>query len=143
MRFFRRSLIALGVAATLPTLLFAAIAIFYFLRTERTQIENATLGRSFNIVTLSDAALRGDLGALNVLAVSSYFETQDWRTFYPRVQRILKANPQWVTIRLFDLEKGEEIFETFIRVASGEKSKSEALGLGNEEFVPWMLGAQM
>jgi len=40
-------------------------------------------------------------------------------------------------------EKGEEIFETFIRVASGEKSKSEALGLGNEEFVPWMLGAQM
>ena len=40
-------------------------------------------------------------------------------------------------------EKGAEIFESFIRVASGEKSKSEALGLGNEEFVPWMLGAQM
>ena len=31
MRFFRRSLIALGVAATLPTVLFAAVAIFYFL----------------------------------------------------------------------------------------------------------------
>jgi len=111
MRFFRRSLIALGVAATLPTLLFAAIAIFYFLRTERTQVETATLGRSFNVVTLSDAALRGDLGALNVLAASSYFETENWRVFYPRVRRILKANPQWTTIRLFDLEKGEEVFD--------------------------------
>jgi len=111
MRFFRRSLIALGVAATLPTLLFAAIAIFYFLRTERTQVETATLGRSFNVVTLSDAALRGDLGALNVLAASSYFETENWRAFFPRVRRILKANPQWTTIRLFDLEKGEEIFD--------------------------------
>ena len=39
--------------------------------------------------------------------------------------------------------KGEEIFETMIRVASGEKSKSEALGFGQEEFVPWYLGAVM
>ena len=40
-------------------------------------------------------------------------------------------------------QMGQEIFETFIRVASGEKSRSEALGLGDEEFVPWMIGAQM
>jgi altronate hydrolase len=40
-------------------------------------------------------------------------------------------------------EKGREIFEAILRVASGEKSKSEGLGVGNEEFVPWMIGAQM
>ncbi|HEY3599447.1 MAG TPA: altronate dehydratase family protein [Paraburkholderia sp.] len=40
-------------------------------------------------------------------------------------------------------QKGEEIFHAILRVASGEKSKSEALGVGNEEFVPWMIGAQM
>ena len=39
--------------------------------------------------------------------------------------------------------KGREIFERMLRVASGEKSKSEALGVGNEETVPWMTGAQM
>ncbi len=39
--------------------------------------------------------------------------------------------------------KGKEIFDMLIRVASGEKSKSEALGVGNEETVPWMIGAQM
>lgn len=40
-------------------------------------------------------------------------------------------------------QKGQEIFAMMLRVASGEASKSEALGVGNEEFVPWMIGAQM
>ena len=40
-------------------------------------------------------------------------------------------------------QKGREIFEMIIKVASGAESKSEALGVGNEEFVPWMIGAQM
>lgn len=40
-------------------------------------------------------------------------------------------------------QKGEEIFRMIVEVASGRKSKSEALGVGNEEFVPWMIGAQM
>ncbi|MFM0515220.1 UxaA family hydrolase [Paraburkholderia sp. RL17-373-BIF-A] len=40
-------------------------------------------------------------------------------------------------------QKGQEIFRMIIEVASGKESKSEALGVGNEEFVPWMIGAQM
>jgi altronate hydrolase len=39
--------------------------------------------------------------------------------------------------------KGREIFELMLRIASGEMSKSEELGFGNEETVPWMIGAQM
>ena len=39
--------------------------------------------------------------------------------------------------------KGEEIFELLIRVASGEKTKSEELGFGGAEFVPWQIGAVM
>ena len=39
--------------------------------------------------------------------------------------------------------KGEEIFRHVLRVASGEKSKSELLGYGDAEFVPWQLGATM
>ncbi|MCA9197859.1 MAG: UxaA family hydrolase, partial [Planctomycetales bacterium] len=35
---------------------------------------------------------------------------------------------------------GEEIFEKILAVASGEKTKSEQHGLGDEEFVPWMIG---
>lgn len=40
-------------------------------------------------------------------------------------------------------EKGRELFELFIRVASGEVTKSEALGFGGAEFVPWQIGAVM
>ncbi len=40
-------------------------------------------------------------------------------------------------------EKGREIFELFIRVASGEQTKSEELGFGGCEFVPWQMGAVM
>jgi altronate hydrolase len=39
--------------------------------------------------------------------------------------------------------KGKEIFEKILAVASGEKSKSEELGYGDNEFVPWQIGATM
>ena len=38
---------------------------------------------------------------------------------------------------------GSEIFDLLVRVASGEKSKSEKQGLGDLEFVPWQIGATM
>jgi altronate hydrolase/galactarate dehydratase len=40
-------------------------------------------------------------------------------------------------------QKGHEIFELFLRVASGEPTKSEELGFGGAEFVPWAMGAVM
>jgi altronate dehydratase len=40
-------------------------------------------------------------------------------------------------------DKGREIFEMFISIASGEQTKSEDLGFGGVEFVPWQIGAVM
>jgi altronate hydrolase len=37
-------------------------------------------------------------------------------------------------------EVGQEIFAEVLAVASGKKTKSEQLGLGDEEYVPWMVG---
>jgi altronate hydrolase len=39
--------------------------------------------------------------------------------------------------------KGREIFDCVLRVASGQRTKSELLGYGDEEFVPWQIGATM
>ncbi|MER7011947.1 altronate dehydratase family protein [Saccharopolyspora sp. NPDC000359] len=36
-------------------------------------------------------------------------------------------------------EMGQQIFEHILRVASGEQTRSEELGYGEEEFVPWHL----
>ena len=37
-------------------------------------------------------------------------------------------------------QMGQEIFELLLRTVSGEKTKSEILGLGDHEFVPWNIG---
>jgi altronate hydrolase len=37
-------------------------------------------------------------------------------------------------------EVGEELFARILAIASGERTKSELLGLGDEEFQPWLLG---
>ena len=38
-------------------------------------------------------------------------------------------------------EKGQEIFDEILAVASGKQTKSELLGYGDNEFVPWQIGA--
>ena len=40
-------------------------------------------------------------------------------------------------------DKGHEIFDLILKTASGEQTKSEALGYGDNEFVPWQAGATM
>jgi altronate hydrolase len=37
-------------------------------------------------------------------------------------------------------EMGKVVLDYMLRIASGEKSKSELLGLGDHEFVPWNIG---
>jgi altronate hydrolase len=37
-------------------------------------------------------------------------------------------------------EMGRKIFDLMLRTASGERTKSELLGLGDHEFVPWNIG---
>ena len=37
-------------------------------------------------------------------------------------------------------EKAQQIFDLMLRIASGEKTKSELLGLGDHEYVPWNIG---
>jgi altronate hydrolase len=38
-------------------------------------------------------------------------------------------------------ESGQEIFEEILAVASGKPTKSELLGYGDNEFIPWKIGA--
>ena len=40
-------------------------------------------------------------------------------------------------------EISQRIFDAIIRYASGEKVRSEVLGYGNDEFLPWRVGAVM
>jgi len=112
MRFFRRSLIALGVAAGLPTIIFAAVALFSFLRAEGHRVEAETLAKAQTIMTLLDARVRGDATAINVLSTSVYIESKDWAEFHPRVERVRASNPRWSSILFYDVRAQQELFDT-------------------------------
>ncbi len=45
------------------------------------------------------------------------------------------------TTRNAQIERGIQLFEAIVRMASGEPSKSELLGFGAEEIAPWRIGA--
>ena len=111
MKFFRRSLIALGVAASLPTIVFLAVGAYVLLRAESRRVENETLGRVQLLTALSDARLQGDATALNVLTGSSALEERNWPEFHERLQRALAANSSWATILVYDAIDGRAILD--------------------------------
>jgi signal transduction histidine kinase/CheY-like chemotaxis protein len=111
MRFLQRWLVALGVAAMLPTVVFAAVGVFYLLRLEGERVASATVEQSRVVMTLADTQLQRHLASLDVLSSSIYFENRDWAEFYWRVQRLLAANPLWESIVLIDAQQREEIFD--------------------------------
>jgi altronate hydrolase len=60
---------------------------------------------------------------------------------FQRLEEDMDINCGLVIDGEFDIPRmGERIFEHILRAASGERTKSEQLGLGDHEFVPWHLG---
>jgi altronate hydrolase len=62
---------------------------------------------------------------------------------YSRMQEDMDINCGDILDGVSLEQKGAEIFDTLLRVASGEHTKSEDLGYGDLEFVPWQVGAVM
>jgi altronate hydrolase len=61
-------------------------------------------------------------------------------TMYERMSEDMDVNAGTILDGVPMAQVGAEIFEKIIAIASGEASKSEAQGIGEEEFQPWNLG---
>jgi len=46
-------------------------------------------------------------------------------------------------VHTHNLEMGEAIFRLILETASGKQTRSELLGFGDSEFVPWQIGPVM
>ena len=55
----------------------------------------------------------------------------------------IRDGSSFTTRRVVAIQKGRAIFEEIVAVASGKRSKSEEFGYGDNEFVPWQIGAVM
>lgn len=63
---------------------------------------------------------------------------------YRRIEEDMDINAGTIVEGSETIEQvGQRIFDKVIEVASGTPSKSEELGVGDHEFVPWMVGAVM
>ncbi|MGN6584812.1 MAG: UxaA family hydrolase [Rhizobiaceae bacterium] len=62
---------------------------------------------------------------------------------YERMQEDMDINCGDILEGVTLEEKGQEIFKEILAVASGKRTKSEKLGYGDNEFVPWQIGAVM
>lgn len=63
---------------------------------------------------------------------------------WERQQEDLDLNCGGIVDGLLSVEQaGQQIFEAILAVASGQKTKSELNGYGQNEFVPWQIGAIM
>ena len=116
MQSFRRSLVALGVAAMLPTLVFAAVGAYFLQRADRDQIEAATLHTTQVLMDLVDARLRGDVAALQALTVGLDLQSSSGAGHLgtesaTRMLRVRAANPHWISIALFDANTGQRLFD--------------------------------
>jgi altronate dehydratase len=63
---------------------------------------------------------------------------------YQRMRDDMDVNCGQIIDSRIDIEEmGEIIFNLILETASGKRSKSENLGFGDNEFVPWHIGAVM
>lgn len=62
-------------------------------------------------------------------------------SMYERLTEDMDINCGEIIDGTYDMEAmGQRIFELMLATASGQRSKSELLGLGDNEFVPWHIG---
>jgi len=60
---------------------------------------------------------------------------------YERMPDDIDFDAGAASTRRIQLERGAELFEELVEIASGKVSKSELLGFGAEEIAPWKIGA--
>ena len=110
MKFFKRSLVALGLAATLPTVVFASLGVFYLLRIERERVESATLARAEHTMALIESRTQRDLAVLDTLSGTKSIQAGNWSAFQTRAEGILASNPDWASIVIFDAPQMQQVF---------------------------------
>lgn len=135
MKVFRRSLVALGAAAILPTVVVAALGVFYLHRSERERLERTNLTRAEHAMALVDARIERDLAVLHVLAESSALKEEDWNAFRAHANSLLAGNVDWVTVQLLDPVQLE-------RLESFEKASGAPLAPLHVDAVGHVLAAQ-
>ncbi|HEY1265769.1 MAG TPA: cache domain-containing protein [Candidatus Binatia bacterium] len=104
----RAHLITLFLIAMAPLFVFAVYMIYRSAEQERATLERGAIERVRAIKTTLDAELKSSITTLEALATADELNGEDLHAFYEEAGRVLKSQPDWLTIILID-RNGDQI----------------------------------
>ena len=97
---FRSHLIAALLITMVPLFIFSVVMIYLFAQNDRTTFQRGATQRTLALLTAVDAELKSSITSLQALATSRHLENDDLRGFRDDAARVLKSQPDWITINL-------------------------------------------
>lgn len=109
MQQFRRTLAALAVAATLPTIVLSAVQVTLALNDERRTTEREMIDRARRISLMVDAEVQSDVTGLRALATAQSLAEGRFSDFSERARSALSLEPSWRVIHVVDARSGRTL----------------------------------
>jgi signal transduction histidine kinase/CheY-like chemotaxis protein len=106
-----RSMLALGAAILLPSLIYLLLQVGVGYRTERRTVEAATLARAERISADVDTRLQSVSALIRALATIRSIDEHNWREAYARARDFAALDSGWRSVALDDLAEGTEVFD--------------------------------
>ncbi len=98
----RSHLIALVIASLLPVIIFAGVMVYVSYQGQRADINRGMLDTARAISLAVDRELEASIRTLQALGASERLEPRNLKPFYNQAARVLKTQPGWNAIVLFD-----------------------------------------
>lgn len=108
----RRVVPTLGLAVLIPMIIFLSLQFGFSYRAERTEVEAATLERARRIMSNVDTSLERSIATVRVLMTIRSIRSRDWEEADSRSREIAALNPDWKSVRIWDLESSRELINT-------------------------------
>jgi signal transduction histidine kinase/CheY-like chemotaxis protein len=109
------SLLVAGAVA--PVLVLAVAAGVLLVRHERQTLQHEAIGRTQSAMSAVDAEIRGHFTTVQALATSRSLESGNIPAFYDEAQRVLRSQPDWLTVRLA-LATETPLFDTAVALGA-------------------------
>lgn len=124
----RRIIPTLGLAVLIPMIIFLSLQFGFSYRAERSEVEAATLERARRMMSNVDTNLERSLATLRVLMTIRSIRSRDWEEANGRSRKIAALNPDWKSIRIWDLDASRELVNTARNFAPPRPLHPESLG---------------
>jgi signal transduction histidine kinase len=108
----RSTIMLLATAILLPSLIFVALQFGFGYRAERHAYETSTVARADAIMAAIDGNMQRTRASALALATAAAIQRHDWRKADERIHVIASLNPDWKSVRLLDVAKGQELIDT-------------------------------